>query len=189
MFCLIAFVLWGQGQAPIVGGPCEGCNLVFQGMPESLEPSVRIAPADEPGEPLILRGTVFDAQGKPAAGIIVYAYHTDAQGLYPKAETRHGRLRGWAKTDPNGVYEFKTIRPAAYPNSTIPQHIHMHIIEPHKATYYIDDVLFSDDPKLKGATPKRSPRGGLGVCMPQKVDGTWQVSRDIQLGLNIPGYP
>lgn len=188
MFCLIGFLLWGQ-QVPIIGGPCEGCDFVFQGMPESLRASTRIAPEDEPGEALTLQGIVRDAQGQPASGIIVYAYHTDAKGLYPHAETRHGRLRGWAKTDPNGFYEFKTIRPASYPNSTIPQHIHMHIIEPQKATYYIDDVLFSDDPKLKETTPKRSPRGGSGVCTPQKVDGTWLIRRNIQLGQNVPGYP
>ena len=78
---------------PIIGGPCEGCELVFEGIPPSPASEARIAPSDEPGEPLRIEGRVTDASGKPAAGVIVYAYHTDATGIYPRGSTRHGRLR------------------------------------------------------------------------------------------------
>ena len=37
---------------PVIGGPCEGCELVFVGKPEELAPETRIAAADEPGEPM-----------------------------------------------------------------------------------------------------------------------------------------
>jgi len=109
---------------PIVGLPCEGCEAVFEGLPATLLSTARIAPADEPGERMRIEGTVFDENGKPLPGVIVYAYHTDAHGIYPRNETepgpagrRHGRLRGWAKTDEKGRYRFDTIRPAGYPDT------------------------------------------------------------------------
>ncbi len=177
---------------PVVGLPCEGCEIVFEGMPAEIPAKARIASADEPGEALVIDGVVTDAAGKPAAGIIVYAYHTDAKGIYPEADTRHGRLRAWARTDAEGRYRFDTIRPASYPGTSIPQHVHMHVIEPGRCTYFIGDVLFDDDPNL-GARDReraRNGRGGPGVAVPAKDDaGVWHATRDIRLGANVPGYP
>lgn len=99
---------------PLLGGPCEDCHAVYVGMPDRIESRSRIASKDEPGEPLVIEGTVRDLEGKPAAGIIVYAHHTNAVGIYPRADTRHGRIRGWAKSDSSGFYRFETVRPGAY---------------------------------------------------------------------------
>jgi protocatechuate 3,4-dioxygenase beta subunit len=176
---------------PVIGGPCEGCEWVFVGMPETLTSEARIAPPDEPGEPLRIGGVVTDANGQPAAGVIVYAYHTDASGVYPKAATRHGRLRGWARTAENGRSLFDTIRPGAYPGRSIPQHVHMHVIEPGYATYWIDDIVFTDDPLLTGTRRRDMAhgRGGSGVAEPIRDEaGIWRVRRDIVLGLGVPGY-
>lgn len=68
---------------PVVGLPCEGCEAVFQGLPETFEWSARIAPVEEPGEPMRIEGTVRNGEGRAVPGVIVYAYHTDAMGLYP----------------------------------------------------------------------------------------------------------
>ena len=120
----------------IVGLPCEACEAVFEGLPNTLAPSSRIAPKDEPGQAMRIEGTVYDRNRRAAAGVIVYAYHTNARGIYPRDERlrgqaalRHGRLRGWAKTDARGRYRFHTIRPASYPNTDSPAHVHMHVIE------------------------------------------------------------
>ena len=168
-------------------------------MPATLAAQARIAPVSEPGEPLVIRGTVFAATGRPAAGVIVYAYQTDAHGLYPpdpggsgRPSVRHGRLRGWARTDAAGEYRFDTIRPAGYPGTGIPQHVHMHVIEPGRCTYYLDDLLFDDDPRLTATARENHDhgRGGRGIAVPTKgSDGIWSVRRDIRLGENIPGYP
>ena len=173
---------------PIIGGPCERCKNVFVGLPETLTSGARIASVDEPGEPLVITGTVTTPTGDPAPRIIVYAYHTDAKGIYPRGTTRHGSLRAWVRTDKNGRYSFDTIRPASYPNTTIPQHVHMHVIEPGKATYYIDDVKFDDDPSLtERQRSNRRNRGGDGLSHPEKdADGVWHVRRDITLRLNVP---
>lgn len=181
----------------VVGGPCEGCDAVFTGLPASIGVEGRIAPSGEPGTPMVLQGTVRTADGQPAPGIIVYAYQTDAKGLYPSAPSlqgaaaRHGRLRSWAKTDAQGTYRFATIRPAGYPDTDIPEHIHLHVIEPGRCTYYIDDVVFEDDPRL---TPRQRAshdrgRGGSGVIKPSRdASGTWQARRDIRLGAGISDY-
>lgn len=187
------------GREPIVGLPCEGCEAVFAGMPVSLTSSARIASAGEAGEPMQIVGTVRDGDGRVASGVIVYAYHTNANGVYPtddsqrgKAGFRHGRLRGWAKTDANGRYQFDTIRPAGYPSTDLPAHVHMHVLEPGRCTYYIDDILFEDDPRLTADMRRKLTlgRGGNGIAIPhQDADGVWLVTRDITLGERIPGYP
>ncbi len=187
-----------RAREPTVGLPCEGCGAVFEGLPETLDWHSRIAPRDEPGEPLRIEGTVFGTEGRPAADVIVYAYHTNAHGIYPREEPlkgqaahRHGRLRGWARSDERGRYRFDTIRPASYPSTDIPAHVHMHVIEIGRCTYYIDDILFNDDPLLsqRERTGSRG-RGGTGIVMPKKAaGGGWAVTRDIILGERIPGYP
>lgn len=179
---------------PIVGLPCENCELVFLGMPDSIQSISRIAPLNEPGEKMRIEGIVRDSSGKPVSGIIIYAYHTDSKGIYPtdSNSVRHGKLRGWAKSDAKGQYHFDTIRPAGYPNSTTPQHVHMHVIEPGRCTYYIDDIMFKDDPRLTAEIEQRFDfaRGGNGFVKPTKdQSGTWIAVRDIVLGENINGYP
>jgi len=174
---------------------CEDCEFMLEGMPASLSWRYTITTEQEPGEPLIVRGTIFKNDGKtPAPGVVLYIYHTDKDGLYSPAKNqvdgkRHGHLRGWIKTDATGRYEFKTIRPASYPNSNNPQHIHPIIMDGNHI-YWIDEYLFSDDPLLSEKEKQHQPgRGGSGIVTPLKSDkGTWVVQRDIILGLNVPSY-
>jgi protocatechuate 3,4-dioxygenase beta subunit len=184
----------GSAREKVVGLPCEGCEWVFTGMPDSIASSARIAPAGEPGEPMRIDGTVRDLSGHPVAGIIIYAYHTDAAGIYPRDDVhhvRHGRLRAWARSDSGGRYRFETIRPAGYPGTDLPQHVHMHVIEPGRCTYWIEDIQFDDDPRMTDGVRARlrAGRAGNGLAVPVRKDGIWLVTRDIVLGENIPGYP
>ncbi|WP_206483313.1 hypothetical protein [Thalassotalea sp. G2M2-11] len=175
---------------PVIGGPCQGCELVFVGMPKQLSTESTIGPANEKGEKMTVNGKVYQLNGMPAKGIVVYAYQTNAEGFYPKSTTKHGGLRGWALTDNKGRYSFSTVRPAAYPKRGIPQHIHLHVIEPNKGTYYIDDVTFNDDPLLTQQYKQSRPcRAGCGFSTPEKnTQGVWTVNRDIFLGKGIPDY-
>lgn len=177
---------------------CDGCEAIFEGMPETLSWSSRLAPVGEPGEAMRIDGEVRDKDGRPISNVIVYAYHTNAKGTYPPDNRftgfarRHGKLRGWALTGKDGRYRFETIRPAGYPNSNLPAHVHMYVLEVGRCTYWIDDILFDDDPRLtESARGRMSPgRGGRGITKPVKdVKGTWLVTRDIVLGEEVPGYP
>jgi protocatechuate 3,4-dioxygenase beta subunit len=100
--------------------------------PARLVSTARIAPANEPGTPIVIAGLVVGADGKtPAPGVIVYAYHTDADGFYRRtaqatdAGEREPRLRGWARTGANGRFEFSSIKPAPYPGRNVPSHVHL----------------------------------------------------------------
>jgi protocatechuate 3,4-dioxygenase beta subunit len=192
--CWITSPAVAQTPERIVGLPCEGCGWAFVNRPAQVPTVTRISPQGEPGEALRLEGTVRGTDGQPRAGVIVYAYHTDGKGIYPAGEglgaaARHGRLRGWAATDADGRYRFDTIRPAGYPGTNIPQHIHLHVIEHGRCSYYLDDVVFTDDPRLTSAQRRlQAGRGGSGVITPTRSSTGWLAVRDITLGQNIPGY-
>ncbi len=198
LFTLLLANPIARPREPVVGLPCEGCEAVFQGMPANLYARSRIAPVSEPGQPMTVSGFVYGRDRRPRSNVIVYAYQTNAGGIYPtsqrskgRASHRHGLLRGWALTGLDGGYQFETIRPAGYPGTDLPAHIHMHVIERGCATYYIDDIMFTDDPRLTSGKIRKLTlnRAGRGVVTPTRVAGRWLVRRDIRLGLNISGYP
>ena len=146
---------------------------------------------------MVVSGSVFDIRGKPRKGILVYAYQTNSNGIYPTSKEslgrqshRHGTLRAWALTNAQGHYAFDTVRPAGYPRTNLPAHIHMHVIEPGRCTYYIDDVMFKDDPRLTQVSIRKLTlgRGGSGIGLPLMRHGVWYISRNIVLGKNVPGY-
>lgn len=181
---------------PVIGNPCEGCEAVFDGMPAEIPTSIRLAPPGEPGVPMRISGRVLDGSGRTRAGVVVYAYQTDRTGSYPspaqglgREAMRHGRLRGWVRSDAQGRYAIDTIRPGSYPDEEMAEHVHMHVLEPGCFTYYIDDLMFLDDPKLSAEEQSEAHgSGGNGFLRPVMVDGRWQVERDIVLGLGVPGH-
>lgn len=182
----------------VVGGGCEGCEAIYQGMPPATDATDTSAGWNEGGQKLLVTGTVYQRDGQtPAAGVILYYWHTNTAGLYVSAPgqtgeaKRHGYLRGWVKTDAGGRYAVYTIRPGPYPGETMPAHIHFVVKEPAIANpYYMDDVVFDDDPLLTPAERgKLGNRCGSGILTLQQKDGWVAGERNIILGLNIPGYP
>jgi protocatechuate 3,4-dioxygenase beta subunit len=185
--------------AKLSQGSCrdDSCIGPFEGMPAAITSRARIAPLSEPGEPLTISGRVFGADAKPRAGIIVYAYHTNRLGVYPRpdpprseASNFDGSLRGWARTDDAGRYTFETIRPGSYPNSNNPQHVHMYVVDPGCATYFIKELQFTDDPMyqhMKAVDPKGLDEEAKAVT-PRRTSRGWDVTRDIDLAAEIPNY-
>ena len=189
----------GQNTKVHVGGSCEGCEAIYES-PISFEllDAVDTIPGfREKAAPLELSGIVYQRDGKtPAAGVVIYIYHTDEHGIYPTKgdekgwAQRHGYLRGWVKTDEKGAYRFYTSRPASYPNSNNPQHIHVTLKEPGLNEYWIDEFHFTDDPMLTSSMVRAErKRGGSGILNPLLDKGLWKVKRDIVLGMNIEDYP
>lgn len=72
------------------------------------------------GTPLEARGTVFDAQGAPLAGAVVDVWQASPVGLYENQDSTQPNmnLRGRFKTDAQGRYFFRSVRPAGYPVPT-----------------------------------------------------------------------
>lgn len=201
--CLFMIVFGGCAQKSAtadgaVGGPCEGCEAVFESpVPfDSLSNMVWLSDWDQHNPKRIaINGIVYKADGSPAAGVVIYIYHTDTTGVYPVKgnETgwgkRHGHLRGWMKTNEKGEYKFFTLRPGSYPGSRIPAHIHVFIKEPGRSPYWIDDYLFDNDPFLTETERKKlHQRGGDGILKMKDVGNMVKTQRHIYLGRNIPGY-
>ena len=196
---LIASFTASFGQSKKAGGPCEGCEAIYENtVPfEQLRSFVKIPEVSWDGKkPMGINGTVFKADGTPAPDVVLYLYHTNEKGVYPKKgdekgwAKRHGYLRGWVKTDQKGQYKFSCLRPAAYPGRDEPAHIHVTIKEPGVNEYYIDEFVFSDDPLL---TPEKRAklenRGGSGIVQIHDVGNMYKGERNIYLGKNIPDYP
>ncbi|MEO6584638.1 MAG: hypothetical protein ABIO05_09955 [Ferruginibacter sp.] len=184
------------GKDVAVGGGCDGCEIMYKGMPGNITATDTSSAWNGPGYKLILNGKVFKADGTtPAAGIIIYYWQTNQAGFYAKGatpflQTPHGAIRGWVKTNATGQFTIYTIRPAPYPNAKIPAHIHTSIKEPGLTEYYIDDFVFNDDPLL--TVEKRSAlenRGGSGILQLTEANGALYGNCKIILGKNIPGYP
>jgi protocatechuate 3,4-dioxygenase beta subunit len=123
--------------------PCSKCIA-----PTTMSPQITIAAENEPGERMVMSGTIFQSDGvTPADGIVLYVYHTDATGYYSKDDDPYNpRLRGWLKTGPDGKYEIRTIKPAPYPHRTTPAHIHAQIYSETIPEYAIDEYWFEGDP-------------------------------------------
>lgn len=182
----------------IVGGGCDGCELMYIDMPDKITSTDTSSGWKEEGQQLLVKGIVYKNDGKtPAAGVIIYYWQTDNNGRYtPLASQsssgrRHGHIRGWVKCDERGQYRIYTIRPAPYPGLKEPAHIHFSIKEPDLANeYYIDDIQFTDD-KLVTAEYRntRLNRGGNGIVKLKTENNLSIAERDIILGMNITDYP
>ncbi len=156
-----------------------------------------------PAQQLLITGTIFHPDGiTPAENVTLYYYQTNHEGRYlhvPAAQRSmppneqgqtHGYIRGWVKTGKDGRYAIYTTRPGSYPDFPTPAHIHITIHEPGNGkAYYVDDMVFDDDPLLNSKERQRlENRGGAGVLRLMKKGNLQVGERNIILGLNIPGY-
>jgi protocatechuate 3,4-dioxygenase, beta subunit len=115
----------------VVGGRCEGCEAALEYGSRKLNSVDTLPDFNDKGPRMLVTGTIYKPDGKtPASDVILYVYHTNQEGIYPKRggerdwSQRHGYIRGWIKTGKDGRYSFYTLRPAAYPGREIPEHIH-----------------------------------------------------------------
>jgi protocatechuate 3,4-dioxygenase, beta subunit len=182
----------------LVGGGCDGCELMYVGMPANINATDTSAGWTEKGQKLLVTGKVYKLDGKtPAPNVVIYYWQTDNNGYYSPRNgmdenaKRHGHIRGWVKTDKDGNYAIYTIKPAPYPNDNIPAHIHTSIKEPNiENEYYIDEFIFDDDKLLTSEKRKAlENRGGSGILRVLLKDDLQIAEHNIILGLNIPNYP
>ncbi|HUH01095.1 MAG TPA: hypothetical protein VML75_03810 [Kofleriaceae bacterium] len=176
--------------APSSPPACVWCGA--REAPTDVAARVELAPASEPGERLVITGEVHRADGRPAAGLTLYLYQTNVEGIYPRRgdETgngvQHGYLRGWVRTDERGGYQIDTIRPGSYPDSTQAAHIHVTVLDA-GAEYWLDDFVFDGDPHLASHLANARSIGGSGVVtLSRDAAGTWRGQRRIVLPATPP---
>lgn len=84
------------------------------------------------GTPMHLTGRVVNRNGQAIANALVEIWQCDANAVYhhpaggaASARDPHFQGYGGARTDADGVFHFRTIKPVAYPGRT--PHIHMRV--------------------------------------------------------------
>lgn len=147
--------------------------------------SIWISPDNEPGEPMIVTGTVYAPDGKtPLEGIKIHVYQTDAKGIYSADGNRaNSRIQGDMVTNKNGKYQFSTIKPGSYPNSRVPSHVHYVVSGPGYAQQRFE-LRFVDDPYLSNRIVEREQRKGKFGAIQKLVkdeDGFLRCTFDLKL--------
>ena len=150
--------------------------------------AIDIAAPGEPGTRIHLSGTILDLNGKPARGVKMFLYHTDATGYYsrPVNNPRQARLHGTLWSNAAGQYSFSTIKPAHYGdvNSPPPMHIHVHLQPPGVSEHWVESFYFGDDPRLQTEAVNRNRELGRFssiVSLASSGGGVLKAVRDFRI--------
>jgi protocatechuate 3,4-dioxygenase, beta subunit len=169
--------------------PCGSCAK-----PAGLSWRTSLIPAHEPGQPIQISGAIYrEDNRKPASGVVLFVFQTDASGRYNKEVSGYRgenspRLRAWMKTGTDGRYQFQSIKPGQYSG---PIHIHAHLYAPGRPEWFIREFLFADDPLI--SQQERAALAAYGrfspiVTLQRREDGVLVGRRDI-LMTNDPRRP
>ena len=141
---------------------------------------------------LKITGTIYQSDGvTPAKDVILFIEHADDNGDYQiktENDKRYMYHRGWVKTNAQGQYTFYTfvpgaaISPITFPRRKGLKKILPTIKEDGKPEYYLDALLFDNDPLLTKACRKRLKRKGIdNILKPEKQRDMLVVTRNIVL--------
>lgn len=98
-------------------------------------------------------GRLLDVNGRPLAGVRVEIWQCDANGRYHHPRDQGGELDpnfqgfGHTRTDAEGRYRFRTIRPVPYPGRT--PHIHFAVLAP-GAPVFTTQLYVQGEPRNAG---------------------------------------
>lgn len=138
-------------------------NQALENRPAEITSTGRIAAEQEPGTPMVVHGQVVTPDGFPASNVVVHGYHRDNAGFEsgPKDDALGTwRLQGWVKTDAEGRFVFKTIRPAPDNLGREAGHIHFTVESAAHGRQWVRSVFFSDDPMVTAQQRRQSKRAG-----------------------------
>jgi protocatechuate 3,4-dioxygenase beta subunit len=156
--------------------------------PENAPSTGDVAPAGEPGERLEVKGVVYGSDGRtPVPRASLYVYQTDARGHYRPEDAmgnRNPRLMLLLRTDGAGRYSYRTIRPASYPGTRVPQHIHYEVTAPGYGSR-IFEIVFEQDPLVTDEIRRQAAQPG-SVYSIRRIEkgegGLGLVTQDVVLG-------
>lgn len=139
---------------------------------------IRLAPKDEPGEPLIVYGKILDKETKqPVNNASLFLYQTDSSGIYNTTGIdREARIKGTVFSSETGCFKIQTILPGDYPGNKNSRHLHYIINAP--GYKELKSALF-----FKGfTTPNLTDQGPL-IILNIKKDNTdgWTGTTDFYL--------
>ncbi len=130
------------------------------------QPGENISRSPAPGLPLEVTGVVRDQDGQPVADAAVDVWQASPVGLYENQDTQQEdmNLRGLFRTDAEGRFHLRSVRPAGYPVPTDgpcgellraqrrhpnrPAHLHFMISKPGYKVL-ISQVFADDDENLE----------------------------------------
>lgn len=180
-----------------------------------------IARSDTPGEPLLVSGQVRNVTGRPIANAIVDVWQASPIGLYENQDPRQEvmNLRGKFRTDDQGRFHFRTVRPAGYPvptdgpigellraqnrNPYRPAHIHFMVSAPDHCTLITQvfadtpealatDVVFGVTEPLVGRLEQQAPAGARAPDTSSgtpQSQSTYTLQYDFVLQPGTPSFP
>lgn len=186
----LALPLVGLGALQLASCANNETSFAHAGLAGKSDPAswkTAIVSDQEPGEPLIVSGTIYAPDGRaPLERISLWVYQTDATGNYSTGggNNRNTRLHGLMRTNAEGRYEFRTIKPVSYPGRRIPAHIHAFVSGPGYPEYWIDEYWFEGDPFI--TDDMRRKLTGQGTFFPivkliRGEDGVLRGVRDIKI--------
>ena len=171
------------------GQQASSRGLANESSSGSVPAKITIVSEKEPGDPMIISGTIYAPDGRTAlGGINLFVYQTDATGRYSTSggggDNRNTRIHGLVRSGADGRYEFRTIKPGSYPASRNPAHIHAYVSGPGYPEYWIDEYHFADDPFV--TNEMRSKDEGKGsfssiLTLTRGADGVLRGVRDIKV--------
>jgi protocatechuate 3,4-dioxygenase beta subunit len=156
------------------------------------------------GERIIIRGRVTDDSNRPVPESLIEIWQTNAAGRYiHTADTHDAPLDpnfsggGRTLTDGDGIYQFTTIKPGAYPwgnhtNAWRPAHIHFslfgHTFVSRIVTqmYFPGDPLLAFDPILQAVSSDESRRNLVAEWDSNVTKPGWALGYKFNIVLSGP---
>jgi hydroxyquinol 1,2-dioxygenase len=130
------------------------------------ENGASIVRSETPGPALFVKGTIVDGNGAPIDDALIDIWQSSPEGLYENQDPNQAdmNLRGQFRSDKNGQFWFRSVKPAGYPipvdgpvgdfiravkrpHNYRPAHVHFLIYKPGFKTL-ISQIYVNDDPLL-----------------------------------------
>ena len=162
---------------------CGSCTV-----PQIISSSTWLAPHDEPGDSIMISGTIYKADGTtPDSGVTLFLYQADAGGYYhrPKENVFQPTLYGWIRTESDGRYEIHTVKPSPEvlePKG--PAHIHAHIFGNGMDEHFLHEFWFEGDHNLSSGDVSRFSKLGTFspiISLTKTESGLWKGTRNIRV--------